>query len=302
MIAGINELVNLEQAIVQQVQLPLPAGIKCFTDVLRIDKIHATVSGNKWFKLKYSIQEAMSLHKGTIVTAGGAYSNHLVAAAYACNKMQLKCIAVVRGEKPATLSPTLKDCRALGMQFHFTDRNSFTNSKKVFEQLNIPGSYFIEEGGSNELGVKGASEIIQLAGDDYSHICCAVGTGTMMAGLQASAKPYQQVIGISALKITAGNSIEEFVDQSTGHKKNYTIHYDYHFGGYAKKTAALIDFMNSFYTQTNIPADFVYTAKLFYAITDLVSKGHFPPESRLLIIHSGGLQGNRSLPKNTLIF
>jgi 1-aminocyclopropane-1-carboxylate deaminase len=302
MIAGINALVDLDKAVVHPVQLPLTAGIKCFSDVLRIDKIHATVSGNKWFKLKYSLLQAISLHKTTIVTAGGAYSNHLVATAYACNSMQLKCIGIIRGEQPATLSPTLQECAAMGMQFHFTDRSSYTNSKKIFEQLNEPEAYFIEEGGSNECGVKGASEIMQLAGNNYSHICCAVGTGTMLAGLLQSTEPEQQVVGISALKLSTGNSIEAFIDESTHHKKNYTIHYDYHFGGYAKKNTALIDFMNNFYTQTGMPTDFVYTAKLFYAVTDLAAKGHFPAGSRLLVIHSGGLQGNRSLPKSTLIF
>lgn len=302
MIAVINRLVNLGEAVVQQVQLPLTGGIKCFSDVLRIDKIHATVSGNKWFKLKYSLQQAMSLHKTTIVTAGGAYSNHLVATAHACNSMQLKCIGIIRGEQPAALSPTLQECAALGMQFHFTDRISYTDSRKVFEQLQQPNAYFIEEGGSNECGVKGASEILQLVQNDHTHICCAVGTGTMLAGLLQSAKPHQHVVGISALKLSPGNTIEAFIGKSTNNKKNYTIHYNYHFGGYAKKNNELIAFMNNFYTQTGIPTDFVYTAKLFYAITDLAAKGYFPANSKLLIIHSGGLQGNRSLPKSALIF
>lgn len=302
MIAVINELVNLDKAVVQRVQLPNAGGSISFSDVLRIDKIHATVSGNKWFKLKYSLQQATNLHKTTIVTAGGAYSNHLVATAYACNSMQLKCIGIIRGEQPATLSATLQECAALGMHFHFTDRASYTDSRKVFEQLNEPNAYFIEEGGSNHCGVKGASEIMQLAQQDYTHICCALGTGTMLAGLLQSAKPHQQIIGISALKLSTGNSIEAFIDQSTNNKKNYTIYYDYHFGGYARKNTALIDFMNNFYTQTGIATDFVYTAKLFYAITDLAVKGHFPKGSKLLLIHSGGLQGNRSLPKSTLIF
>lgn len=302
MIAVINGLVNLNEAVVQQVQLPLTGGIKCFADVLRIDKIHATVSGNKWFKLKYSLQQALSLHKTTIITAGGAYSNHLVATAYACNNLQLKSIGIVRGEQPAVLSHTLQQCAELGMQFYFTDRASYSDSKKVFEQLQQPDAYFIEEGGNNQCGVKGAAEIAQLVHGDYTHICCAVGTGTMLAGLLQSAKPHQHIVGISALKLTPGNSIESFIDESTNHKKNYTIFYDYHFGGYAKKNSELIAFMNNFYTQTGIPADFVYTAKLFYAVTNLAAKGYFSAGSKILIIHSGGLQGNRSLPKSTLIF
>jgi 1-aminocyclopropane-1-carboxylate deaminase len=190
MIAVINALVNLGNAVVQQVQLSPAGGIKCLADVLRIDKIHATISGNKWFKLKYSLQQAISLNKSTIVTAGGAYSNHLVATAHACNRMQLKCIGIIRGEEPVKRSATLQECAELGMQLHFTDRASYTDSRKVFDQLHEPNAYFIEEGGSNEHGVKGASEILQLVHENYTHICCAAGTGTMLAGLLQSAQPH----------------------------------------------------------------------------------------------------------------
>ena len=191
------------------------------------------------------------------------------------------------------------------MELHFIDRITYKDNKKAFEEINRqqPDAYFIEEGGSNPLGVKGAEEIISI--DDihsYSHICCATGTGTMMAGLVNASANHQQVIGISALKLPPGNSVEAFIDASTGNSKNYIVHYDYHFGGYARKTSHLIDFMNMFYSQTGIPTDFVYTAKLFYALTDLAANDHFAPGSRLLVIHSGGLQGNRSLTKNTLVF
>lgn len=302
MIALINGLVNLSEAVIQQVRLPLPGAIKCFADVLRIDKIHATVSGNKWFKLKYALLQAVNQHKSTIVTAGGAYSNHLAATAYACRQLGLQSIGIIRGEEPPALSPTLQECADAGMRLHFTDRVAYTNSRAVFEQLAVPDSYFIEEGGSNEYGVQGASEIMLLARGSYTHICCAVGTGTMLAGLLQSAEPQQQVVGISALKLPPGNSIEAFIDAATGHKTNYSIHYNFHFGGYAKKNDELITFMNTLYAQTGLPTDFVYTAKLFYGVTRLAETGYFPKGSKLLFIHSGGLQGNRSLPKSALIF
>jgi 1-aminocyclopropane-1-carboxylate deaminase len=298
MTAVINALVNLQLAVVQKLTLPALAANNITAGVLRIDKIHATVSGNKWFKLKYALREAMSLHKNTIVTFGGAYSNHLVATAYACAQLGLQAIGIVRGEQPAELSPALHDCLGYGMKLHFVSRDEYRE-----KNVEYPHAYIIQEGGCGELGVKGAADILELAPqNEYSHICCAVGTGTMMAGLITGANNGQQVEGFSALKLPANNSIEQFIQQATGRKDNYSIHYDYHFGGYARKTPQLINFMNDFYSQTGIPLDFVYTAKLLYGVLDLAGKGFFPNGSRLLIIHSGGLQGNRSLPKNSLAY
>ncbi|MGB8193600.1 MAG: pyridoxal-phosphate dependent enzyme, partial [Chitinophagaceae bacterium] len=229
MIAGINALADLHQAIVQQVHLPLLAEKKCMLDVLRTDKIHATISGNKWFKLKYNLLRAMSLQKNTIVTMGGAYSNHLIATAYSCRQLNLNCVGIIRGEQPASLSPTLRDCLYLGMKLQFIDRESYNDQEKILSLSAslYPGSFFIEEGGCNALGIEGASEMAKLTEfDRYAHVCCALGTGTMMAGLVRSTSAHQHVTGISALKLQPGNSIEEFIESCTD-KKNYTLNYDY---------------------------------------------------------------------------
>lgn len=305
MIAAINELVNLQPAVVQRMTLPVTSHKQITADVLRIDKIHATISGNKWFKLQYALEDAMLQGKKNIITFGGAYSNHLLATAYACARLGLHATGIIRGERPEILSGTLQECSGLGMQLHFVSRDDYHEKERLHGQLMelFPGSYIIPEGGAGARGVRGAAEILQLTrGHDFSHICCAVGTGTMLAGLLTVLSPEQSATGVSALKIPAGdNTISRFIQETTG-SQNYSITYDYHFGGYARKTAELIQFMNSFYTQTGIPTDFVYTAKLFYGIIDMIGKDQFPPGSHLMIIHSGGLQGNRSLPKNSLVF
>lgn len=302
---GIHALVDLSQAAIERIDLPLPANINISADVLRIDKIHATVSGNKWFKLKYALQEAMAQQKNNIVTFGGAYSNHLVATACACQALGLATAGIVRGERPAVLSPSLQECAARGMQLQFLGRDAYKAAAAEGRTNDLfPGAYVIPEGGQSPLGVRGAADILQLAPmATYSHVCCAVGTGTMMAGLVNSIHAGQQATGISALKLPdTANSIEAFLEQATGGKTNYSLHYHYHFGGYAKRTPALLQFMNDFFARTRIPLDFVYTAKLMYGVTRLAEQGFFPAGSRLLIIHSGGLQGNRSLPKNALVF
>jgi D-cysteine desulfhydrase len=306
MTAVINALVDLRQAVVQKLALPVLAANNITAGVLRIDKIHATVSGNKWFKLKYALQEAISFGKSTIITFGGAYSNHLVATAYACAQLGLQCVGIVRGEQPAVLSSALKDCMEQGMKLQFVSRDAYSDKQNLYGEIieQYADAYLVPEGGCSGLGVKGASEILSLApADEFTHICCAMGTGTMMAGLINAARQDQQVEGFCALKLpNEENELHRFVQQAAAGRNNFSIHYDYHFGGYARKTPQLIDFMNTIYAQTGIELDFVYTAKMLYGVLDLAEKGYFPIESRLLIIHSGGLQGNRSLPKNTLSY
>ncbi len=269
--------------------------------VLRLDKIHPLVSGNKWFKLRYYLQEAKEQNKKTIVTFGGAWSNHILATAAACKINQLNCIGIIRGEEAATLSPTLIQAKELGMQLIFISREDYAK-KKIPAEINKEENYFINEGGYGTTGADGAATILDYCKKEtYTHICCAVGTGTMMAGLIKGTSPQQQIIGISVLKnnIELETSIKSLINPEV---TNFKVIHDYHFGGYAKYKPALIDFMNTFYQQTNIPSDFVYTGKLFYGITDLIRTDFFSPGSRLLLIHSGGLQGNSSLSKGTLIF
>jgi 1-aminocyclopropane-1-carboxylate deaminase/D-cysteine desulfhydrase-like pyridoxal-dependent ACC family enzyme len=266
-------------------------------DVLRLDKIHPVISGNKWFKLKYHLDNFNAGNYNGIITFGGAWSNHIIATACACYRQKIKCAGIIRGEKPPRLSATLLEAANFGMDLKFISREIYgqRNSHEFLESIkkDFPGQYIIPEGGAGTAGEKGAGEILQYAdGHNYTHIACAIGTGTMFNGIAQAASPKQNILGIVVLK---GWKVENETD-------NAGLFLNYHFGGYAKYNVALIDFMNDFFRLTNIPTDFVYTGKLAYAILDLIEKDHFPPASKILMIHSGGLQGNASLQKGSLIF
>ena len=273
-----------------------------YIDVLRLDEIHPIISGNKWYKLKYYLQEAKELNKETIVTFGGAYSNHIIATAYACNALGLKSIGMIRGDETIDLSATLKQAKALGMDLHFVSRKDYVFKDGLSFQF--PNAYIILEGGAGELGIKGAADIIaETKFNKYNFIVGACGTGTMITGILNASKPKQQIIGINVLKgfETLKNTII-FNSKNTSAENRLTIFNEYHFGGYAKHSVPLIEFMNSLWQKENIPTDIVYTSKLFYAVQDLLIKKYFPAKSNILLIHSGGLQGNASLALGRLLF
>jgi|CXWL01.1.fsa_nt_gi 1-aminocyclopropane-1-carboxylate deaminase len=293
--------INPDNITADKLNLPLLSEKNVEADVLRLDKIHPVVSGNKWFKLRYYLEEAILRRKKTIVTFGGAWSNHIVATAAACKIKKLKSIGIIRGEEPTLHSSTLADAQRLGMQLSFISRQNYSK-KNIPEELENNDYFFINEGGYGIKGAEGAATILDHCNKEtYTHICCAAGTGTMMAGLIKASLLTNKVMGISILKNNF--DLKENVEHLLNHpKKNYEIIHDYHFGGYAKKNTQLIDFMNSFYGKTSVPSDFVYTGKLFFAVTDLVNNNFFPAGSKLLLIHSGGLQGNTSLSKGVLKF
>ena len=273
-------------------------------DVLRLDLIHPVVSGNKWFKLKYQIEEAVKLNCIVIATFGGAFSNHIVATAFACKEMGIDSVGFIRGEQPKQLSHTLEAASNFGMKLIFVSRDDYANKEVLQLNNKFTNCYWIEEGGYSLLGAKGASEILQnVNAKSYTHILCSCGTGTMMAGLVSAALPHQIVIGISALKghLNLKDDVKKLLPAN---KLNhpFTILHEYHFGGYAKHPKQLIDWMNELYQQENLPTDIVYTSKLLFAVKDLCGSNYFAANSKLLIIHSGGLQGNLSLPSNTLTF
>ncbi|HET6996349.1 MAG TPA: pyridoxal-phosphate dependent enzyme [Chitinophagaceae bacterium] len=268
--------------------------------VLRLDKIHPVISGNKWFKLKYYLAEAAREHKKKIVTFGGAWSNHIVATAAACAGEGFSSAGIIRGEEPARPSASLQKAKEYGMELYFTSRTDY--SEKIIPSiLDLEQCYFINEGGYGKKGAEGAASILDYCQPGFTHCCCAVGTGTMMAGLINGVSPFQKVIGISVLKNNreAEKQVQLLLNEEI---KDWQIAHDYHFGGYAKYSEELIHFMNEFFTKTNIPSDFVYTGKLFFAVSDMIQRGFIPPESNLLLIHSGGLQGNSSLRKGKLIY
>lgn len=258
--------------------------------MLRLDLLHPEVSGNKWFKLKYNLQAAGNRR---ILTFGGAYSNHIAATAAACSLMGLPCTGIIRGERPAVLSHTLQLAAAKGMQLEFVSRETY---RKKDTSL-YPDAYVIPEGGNNEAGARGCREILSLTDTSaFTHILCATGTGTTLAGLISSAQPHQQVQGYVMLK--GAGYLQSEVAALTDSAVNWQLIHDFHGGGYAKTTPALIDFINQFYQETQIPLDVVYTGKLVYGF----SQSTFPAGSKILLIHTGGLQGNLSLSPNVLDF
>jgi 1-aminocyclopropane-1-carboxylate deaminase len=291
-----------------------PVKHHAFTDgkidahVLRLDKIHPVISGNKWFKLKEYLNQISECKSKMVVTWGGAYSNHIVAVAYACQKLKISSFGLIRGESATQSSHTLREAAGYGMKFEFIHRDQYAkkDTETSWQQIKqkFPGAYFIPEGGAGPLGVKGTAEIMNwIRKGHYTDILCAIGTGTMFSGLSQHLETGQRLTGIPVLKIATDSRLE--FSQKLGIRAmsdRVHIMYEYHWGGYAKKQPALLSYMNDLYQETGIPTDFVYTGKLFFAGSELAIQKYFPPYSRLLLIHSGGLQGNLSLSPGTLAF
>jgi 1-aminocyclopropane-1-carboxylate deaminase len=299
-----SQSIQLQNARVEPVHSLLK--FRTTVDVLRLDLIHPVISGNKWFKLKEYLGEAKNLNKKIILTFGGAYSNHIVATAAASQETGFKSIGLIRGEKPQTLSYSLQNAISHGMDLYFLSRDHYkkkiipTEISELYEEKDI---YIINEGGYGDKGVEGAKDILrQVDSSQYDYIVAAVGTGTMLSGLIEASNSNQKVIGINVLKnnFSLQQEIEQLISKER--KRSFSLIHDYHFNGYAKYSQTLIDFMNKWYLDTGIPSDFVYTGKLFFAVDDLARKNYFPFDSKILVIHSGGLQGNDSLKKGTLIF
>ncbi|MEQ8218512.1 MAG: pyridoxal-phosphate dependent enzyme [Arenibacter sp.] len=281
---GINQEVDL--SILNKKQITLV--------VKREDLIHPFISGNKYRKLKYNILEAKQRGLDTILTFGGAYSNHIAATAYAGNLYGIKTIGVIRGEELSRnwmLNPTLAQANRHGMDFKFISREAYRRKAEssFLELLNkdLGPYYMIPEGGTNLLAVKGCEEILTPQDKDFDVLCSSVGTGGTLAGIINSSLHYQRIIGFPSLK---GEFLKKDIRNFTS-KENWEINTDYHFGGYAKVSETLIEFINYFKEKTNIPTDPVYTGKLLYGILDLVKNDYFKPGTKILAIHSGGLQG-----------
>lgn len=271
--------------------------------MLRLDLLHGEVSGNKWFKLQCNVAAARAQGKDHIVTFGGAYSNHLAATAAACKYLGLRCTAVVRGEAATVLSHTLQLAQQQGMQLYFVTREAYREKENTDWSLVFPDAYFVPEGGHNAAGAEGCEEILSIHDfSGFTHIICAVGTGTMLAGLINSAKPQQQLKGYVVLKGAEYLSAEVNTLLKNKNLPSWELVHEHHGGGYAKITPALTTFMNQFYEETKIPLDVVYTGKLVQGFKKEVETGVFPAGSRVLLIHSGGLQGNLSLKPGVLTY
>lgn len=279
---------------------------KVEVDMLRLDLLHEEISGNKWFKLKYNLEEAKIENKNTILTFGGAWSNHIAATAAACDLLGFKSIGLIRGDelKPDS-SITLSCATHHGMELHFISREEYRRKEDsdfirvINEKFNYP--YTIPEGGNNALGRKGCMEILSFCQKEkYSYVCCAVGTGATLSGIIESCLPHQKIIGFAPFKNAKEQNERIKIFLSDNLKKyNREIITDYHFGGFGKKTKELLEFMNQFYAQNQVQLDFVYTGKMMFGIYDLIMKGFFRSGSKIIAIHTGGLQGNKSFSEES---
>ncbi|OOG76895.1 1-aminocyclopropane-1-carboxylate deaminase/D-cysteine desulfhydrase [Algoriphagus sp. A40] len=267
-------------------------------DVLRLDKVHSEVSGNKFFKLKYNLEEAGKQEKRRILTFGGAFSNHIYATAFAAFSAGLSSIGIIRGEDADLNNPTLRHAKKMGMVLQVVDRESYRNkdSPEFLEKLKAQFGqfYLIPEGGTNEFAIYGTKEILNNSHSEYSHICVSIGTGGTFAGLASSLKSHQTLVGFSSLKGDFIKSEIENLLSKFGIKPEgkLEIQTGFHFGGYGKHKPDLIDFMLWFYKEFKIPLDPIYTGKMVFGVWDLIEKDHFPSGSKILLIHTGGLQGN----------
>ncbi|MDZ7606022.1 MAG: pyridoxal-phosphate dependent enzyme [Cyclobacteriaceae bacterium] len=273
-------------------------GIELF--LKREDLTDPIISGNKYRKLLYNLEAAREAGHTTLLTFGGAYSNHIHATAYAGYKFGFNTIGVIRGEESLPLNPTLTDAAAYGMEFYYISRTAY-REKYQSELLQhfqdrFGEFYLVPEGGSNALAVKGCAQILSVDEKNFDYYCCACGTGGTISGIVASLEGEKEVIGFPALKNGSFlmKDIEKLLEQYSERKyDNYHLNTDYHFGGYAKWDLQLISFINRFYQKHHIGLDPVYTGKLLFGIYDLAERGFFRRESKILAIHTGGLQGIR---------
>lgn len=268
--------------------------------IFRLDLLHPDIQGNKYFKLLYNLEYA-SKNNLQILTYGGAHSNHIHACALACASEKISCTGIIRGSNFAQLSPTLEKAQELGMKLHFVDRESYRMLrdapnkgivKKILAKLNIEISdniHCIPEGGSNQLGIQGAKDILKDLSYEFDYVLCPVGTGGTLAGLILQLQGQKKIIGISSLKddyLVA--SVEQMVDKTYS---NWEINFDYNFGGYAKFKPELIDFINDFKSKNQMALCPIYTGKMMYAFYDLAKQHYFKKGSKILCLHTGGLQG-----------
>lgn len=269
--------------------------------VKRDDLLHSHVSGNKWRKLKYNLLEAHRLGLTRLITFGGAFSNHLAAVAAAGKEFGFETVGIVRGERSSELNPTLRFCKSCNMELHFVSRTDFKgkNNEDLLEdlQINRSDALMLPEGGANCLALPGCREIVAETKEQLGHspdfIVTACGTGATLAGIATGIEGHCQALGVSVLK---GDFLQKEVEKllaacGEATSGNYRVLDGFHFGGYAKFTPALIEFINDFRQSTGIPLDPIYTGKAFFAAFELAKQGFFHEGSTVVLLHTGGLQG-----------
>ena len=266
--------------------------------IKREDLIHPFISGNKYRKLKYNLLQAKAENQETLLTFGGAFSNHIAAVAYAGKESGFKTIGIIRGEELIDKiegNPTLKFAQENGMQFEFVSREDYRLKSETdfldYLKKKFGRFYLVPEGGTNELAVRGCEEILTAEDAGFNYVCCAVGTGGTISGISNSALPNQKVLGFPALK---GDFLQDEI-RIFAKKHNWELITDYHFGGYGKVNSELIAFINQFFDENQIPLDPIYTGKMVFGVIDLIEKNYFPKNSKILLIHTGGLQGIKGM-------
>ncbi|MBI9040510.1 MAG: 1-aminocyclopropane-1-carboxylate deaminase/D-cysteine desulfhydrase [Lutibacter sp.] len=282
--------------------------------IKREDELHPFISGNKYRKLKYNLQDAKRLEKSKLITFGGAYSNHIAATAAAGFEYNFETIGVIRGDELALNTdevilnnPTLKFASQHGMKFHFVSRSTYREKESTSFINNLKAEfgdfYLIPEGGTNNFAVKGCEEILTDKDEIFNVICSAIGTGGTISGIINASKKHQKVVGFPALK---GDFLQNEINKYILKKDNWCLNTNYHFGGYAKISEELITFINKFKKETTIPLDPVYTGKMLFGIIDLIKNDYFKKGTKIIAIHTGGLQGidgmnlylkNKNLPQ-----
>ncbi len=292
-------LLNYAPTPVQEIFDPLldQHGIRLL--IKREDQNHPTISGNKWWKLKYNLEQATRLDKKTLLTFGGAYSNHIYATAAAAKECGFQGFGIIRGEETLPLNPTLKFAIDNGMKIHYVNRESYRN-KNELEFINelqdqYGDFYLIPEGGTNNLAVKGTTEFANhyLSKIEFDYLFLPVGTGGTMAGIINGLEGKNKIVGIPVLK-NGGFLAGEIKPYLKHDYSNWLLLTEYHHGGYAKTTPALMNFIKEMETKHKLPLDHVYTGKLLRAVFEEIKKGTFSKGTTLMVLHSGGLQGSNS--------
>lgn len=300
-------MISTAKSITQKVQFSYGEIGPFSFDVKRDDLIDPVISGNKWRKLKYNVEKAKRNKNVGIITFGGAYSNHLIASAQAAYRFGLSAVGIVRGEELDSQSnETMRACSKLGMELVFVSRDEYRQryDKEYETKLHdtYPNFWLIPEGGANYYGAIGCQEIIDPYAHQYDHIYIAAGTGTTATGILSASKEGTTVHAVSSLK---GDFLKDDIrkliwrivaDEATveGFMKRMELNSESHFGGYAKTSPELFRFIRSFFEETGIPLEPIYTGKALYALVQDYKNGVIKKDDRVLLVHSGGLQGGKS--------
>ncbi len=265
--------------------------------IKREDLIHPHLAGNKWRKLEFNIQEMRKTQKKGIITFGGAYSNHIYATAAAGQLFDFPTIGIIRGEVTLPLNSRLSFATEAGMKIEYVDRTTYRDKEKLASiyQTRFPEYYFLPEGGTNMHAIPGCARTVAEIKEQLSlmpdYICLACGTGGTLAGIISGLNGESRGLGFSVLKgdFHQRDIRQLLSDAEITDPKNWSINTDYHFGGYARRSVELDQFIIAFKKNYGIPLEWIYTGKLLYGIFDLIEKGFFPNGSRIVVIHTGGL-------------